>query len=93
VEVQVVLHASASSFFPHLSSPLREEERQGGKEEEAVCLVGCDRRARAYRPPVVTAQELMQQHLRPLVLLLPSSTSTRRHDARRVRFAGRRENT
>jgi hypothetical protein len=63
----VALHASAPSCFPHPPSPPREEEeRQRGKEEEAVRLVGCDGRVRAYRPPV-TARELMQEHPRHLV--------------------------
>jgi hypothetical protein len=54
----VALHASAPSCFPH--PPPREEQ------QEAVRLVGCDGRVRAYRPPV-TARELMQQHPRHLV--------------------------
>ncbi|KAL6654152.1 hypothetical protein ACP70R_007617 [Stipagrostis hirtigluma subsp. patula] len=71
----VALHSSAPSCFPQPPSPSPcpsppreppEEQRPEKEKEQAVRLVGCDGRVRAYRPPV-TARELMQQHPRHLV--------------------------
>ncbi|ONM26797.1 uncharacterized protein [Zea mays] len=71
------LHAPAASCFPHPPSPSPCPSPPRGDDAtttpppppphlQAVRLVGCDGRVRAYAPPV-TARELMQAHPRHLV--------------------------